>query len=268
MTRTDDSPVPDYRALLSLEGRVFLVVGAGQGNGRQTAHALGQAGAQVVCVDLEPDLAAEVAAEVGGLAVTADVRRAEEVEAAVRTAVKVHGRLDGVADIVGLTRWGPLVESLEEDWDWTFDIVLRHAYHLVRFAAPPMVAAGGGSMVFTASISGLTSAPGHAAYGAAKAAMLSLVRTAAVELRPANVRVNAVAPGGIATPRLLAKYGVRAEEVADGSLEKYARTSDIAAAILFLSSPLAGHITGQALVVDGGGLLRTTLNPPWRQQRA
>jgi NAD(P)-dependent dehydrogenase (short-subunit alcohol dehydrogenase family) len=110
-------------------------------------------------------------------------------------------------------------------------------------------------MSFVASVSGLTSAPQHAAYGAAKAGLLSLVRTAATELGPAGVRVNAVAPGGVLTPRWGPKFSpeIRARTEAVIPLRRMAVPDDIANALLFLSSDLASFITGQVLTVDGGG---------------
>jgi NAD(P)-dependent dehydrogenase (short-subunit alcohol dehydrogenase family) len=254
VTGVDDSPVPSYPDLLRLDGRGFLVVGAGQGIGRQAAHALAQAGARLVCVDNDAGRARAVAAEVAGVASVADARERAEVERAVGEAVGALGRLDGLVDIVGMARWADLLDVADEDWDWTFDIVLRHAFLFSQAAGRAMVEAGGGTMVFVASVSGLTSAPRHAPYGAAKAALMSWVRTLAVELGPRGVRANAVAPGVVWTPRIAAMLGEegRARQAERVPLRRVALPSDIAAAILFLSSDLAGHVNGQTLVVDGG----------------
>lgn len=200
MTSADGSPVPDYGAMLRLDGRTFVVLGAGQGIGRQAAHALASQGAYVVCVDLDERLAGEIAAEVGGTACVADARKASEVERVVDETVGQLGALDGVVDIIGVARWAALVDMPEDDWDWCHDMVVRHAFHVVKYAGRAMSANGRGTMVFVASISGISSAPFHAAYGAAKAGLMSLVRSAAIELRPTDIRVNAVAPGVIATP--------------------------------------------------------------------
>ena len=112
------------------------------------------------------------------------------------------GGLDGVVDIVGMARYANLVELTDEDWNWHFDICLRHAYLAMQLGGRALSAGGGGAMVFVASVSGITSAPRHSAYGAAKAGLMSLVRSGAVELGPAKVRVNAVAPGVVWTPRV------------------------------------------------------------------
>jgi NAD(P)-dependent dehydrogenase (short-subunit alcohol dehydrogenase family) len=112
----------------------------------------------------------------------------------------------------------------------------------------------GGSMVFVASVSGIFSAPRHAAYGAAKAGLMSWVRSLAVELGPKGIRVNAVAPGAVWTPRISKLLGDkgREQQSRNAPLGRVAEPKDIASAILFLSSDLAGYVTGQTLVVDGG----------------
>lgn len=250
----DTAPVPSYPDLLRLEGRRFLVAGAGQGIGRQTAHALATAGARLVCLDADPQAAEHVAGEVGGIAAVADIRERSGVERAVGTAVDAFGGLDGVVDIVGMARYAPLLDATDEDWDWTFGIVLRHAFLLTQVGGRALRDAGGGTMVFVASVSGLTSAPLHAAYGAAKAGLTSLVRTAAVELGGAGIRVNAVAPGVVWTPRVAPILGEagRRQQSDNAPLGRIAEPPDIAAAALFLASDLAGYVSGQVLVVDGG----------------
>ncbi len=251
--------VPDYGSLLRLDGKGFVVLGAGQGIGRQTAHALSSQGARVLCADIDAARAAVVAEEVGGVPWEIDARHATEVQRAVQEAPRQLGDLSGVVDIIGVARWAALVDMDETDWDWCQDMVLRHAFHLVKYAGRALTANGGGTMVFVASISGITSAPFHAAYGAAKAGLLSLVRSAAIELRSAGVRVNAVAPGITATPRAIASRGLTEEDLENGSLETLGRTSDMASAILFLSSGLSRYVTGQSLTVDGGLLTKSPL---------
>src|SRR5262245_42289098 len=110
MSATDGSPVPDYPALLRLDRRGFVVVGAGQGIGRQAAHALTAAGARVVCADLDRDRAAAVAAEVGGTPWVGDVRARDAVERLIAEASRALGRLEGVVDIVGEARFGPFLD--------------------------------------------------------------------------------------------------------------------------------------------------------------
>ncbi len=261
MTRADDTPVPSYGALLRLDGRGVVVVGAGNGIGRQSAHALAQGGARVVCVDNVAELAEDVAAELPdglGIPWTCDARDRAQVEAAVGAATDRLGRIDGLVDIVGMARYSDIFSTSDEDWDWSLDMVLRHAFLFSQVAGRRMAAGGGGAMVFVASVSGLTAAPRHAAYGAAKAALISLVRSLAVELGPSGVRANAVAPGVVWTPRVAKLIGERGREVQAGNapLGKVASTADIASAILFLVSDLSSHVTGQTLVVDGGATVK------------
>jgi NAD(P)-dependent dehydrogenase (short-subunit alcohol dehydrogenase family) len=263
MTTADSSPVPDYLARLRLDGRNFLVVGAGQGMGRQTAHALAQAGAAtVVCVDVEADRADEIATELGthedgtqiGIPWIGDVTTRPEVQRLVAEATTAVGRIDGLVDIVGMARWAGVLDIDDESWDWALDMNLRHAYLLAQEVGRTMVANGGGTMVFIASVSGLTAAPMHAAYGAAKAGLMAWVQSVAVELGPHGVRANAVAPGTILTPRMDAVFtdAQRAANDSNAPLGRMGATPDIAGAALFLSSDLSAYVTGRTLVVDGG----------------
>ena len=254
MTSTDESAVPSYPELLRLDGRGFVVVGAGQGIGRQTCHALAQFGAKVFCIDNVEALAKEVADEIGGVAWAADARDRGEVERSVEAAARELGAIDGLVDIVGMAKYASILETTDEDYDWTFDMVLRHAYLYSQACGRVMAAAGGGTMVFVASVSGITSAPRHAAYGAAKAALMAWIRSLAVELGPSGVRANGVAPGLVWTPRISQYLGDEGRElnVENTPLRRIAEPPDIASAILFLSSDLSSFVTGQTLVVDGG----------------
>src|SRR5581483_2007372 len=128
MTRSDDTPVPDYPARLRLDGRRIIVLGAGQGIGRQTTHALASVGARTFCVDVDPDLAADVAGEVDGVAGVGDATNRADAQRLFDEARDVLGGLDGVVDIIGMARYQLLVDLDDEEWDWNFDIVLRHAF--------------------------------------------------------------------------------------------------------------------------------------------
>ena len=206
------------------------------------------------CIDSVPELADEIAKEVEGVAHVADARDRASVEQAVSTAASALGRLDGLVDIVGMAKYVQLLETTDEDFDWTFGMVLRHAFLFSQAAGRLMAGTGGGSMVFVASVSGISSAPRHAAYGAAKAALMSWVRTLAVELGPQGIRANAVAPGMVWTPRISKFVGEKGKKLNEENtpLGRVAVPTDIASAILFLCSDLASYVTGQTLVVDGG----------------
>jgi NAD(P)-dependent dehydrogenase (short-subunit alcohol dehydrogenase family) len=251
--------VPDFAARARLDGRAAVVIGAGQGIGRHTAHALHAAGAQVAVIDLKPDLAQELAAEVSGLAISADVRDPREIERALQETVAAFGNLYAVADIVGIGKFGPLLDLTGDDWVESYHANLGHAINVVRAFGRYFSEQRDGSIVFIGSISGIGSAPGHAAYGAFKAALHSLVRTAAAELAPSNVRVNAVAPGLTATPRVLMQLS---DTSAVGVLGHLPQAQDIGAAAYFLSSNLARMITGHVLVVDAGQTLKYPVEVP------
>jgi NAD(P)-dependent dehydrogenase (short-subunit alcohol dehydrogenase family) len=253
VTRTDSSPVPDYPGLLRLDGRRFVVLGAGQGIGRQASHALASVGARLACVDQDSDLAGDIAAEVDAVGLSGNAYDRDDMARMFDDADRALGGIDGVVDIIGMARYADLTEMSDEDWHWHFDIVLRHAFLAMQYGGRAMQA-NGGAMVFVASVSGITSAPRHSAYGAAKAGLMSLVRTGAVELGPAGIRVNAVAPGVVWTPRVSGFLGEegRQRNIANTPLRRVAQPADIAAALLFLASDLAAYVTGQTLTVDGG----------------
>jgi 3-oxoacyl-[acyl-carrier protein] reductase len=248
---------------LGLAGRRALVAGAGQGIGRACALALHEAGARVACVDNDADRAAAVAAEVDGVPLVADARRRGEVERVVASTVAELGGLDVCIDIIGEARWGRMLDVTDEDWDASFDLVLRHVFLFGQTAGRVMVDGGtGGAFVAVASVSGLTGAPGHGPYGAAKAGLMALVKTFALELASSGVRVNAVAPGAVLTPRVLERTS--AERLAAGAaaipLGRQAQPEEIARAVAFLASDLASYVTGQTLVVDGGATAQFPLS--------
>jgi 3-oxoacyl-[acyl-carrier protein] reductase len=244
---------------MDLRERAALVVGGGQGIGRATALALARAGANVAVLDLERERADAVAAELGGLGVRAsalagDVTKAADAARAVAEAASALGPLDAVVDIVGSASWGSLLELDDGTWERDFDVNLKQHWYVARAAARAWIAAERpGAYCAVGSVSGLFSAARHGAYGAAKAGLLALVRTAAEEWAPHGIRVNAVVPGSVRTPRIEAAWaeGTIARPTPE-TLARMALPEDVANAALFLVSDLARRITGQALVVDGG----------------
>src|SRR5207237_6871398 len=162
-----------------------------------------------------------------------------DVENTVAEAERQLGRIDGLVDIVGMAKYMDAVDTTDEDWDWTFGMVLRHAFLFAQAAGRSMAASGGGAMVFVASVSGIMSAPRHAAYGAAKAGLMSWVRSLAVELGPSAVRTNAVAPGMVWTPRIsnLAPEELKRRHEENTPLRRVAIPADIHAPLLLLASP-------------------------------
>jgi NAD(P)-dependent dehydrogenase (short-subunit alcohol dehydrogenase family) len=262
MDSFDTSPVPDVAGRLRMDGRRFVVLGGGYGTGRQAAHQLASLGAGVFVVDVDGDRARRVAAEIGPAAAAGagDATDRGQMAGLFAEAGAFLGGVDGVVDVIGVAEWGGVLELSDETWARQHDITLRHAFLALQLGGAAMVAAGGGTAVFVASVSGLVSSANHAAYGAGKAGLLSLVRSAAEELGPLGVRVNAVVPGSVATPRVQAmrEAGLVAPWQDNPSpIGPPAGTADIAAAVVFLSSDLASQITGQGLVVDGGRSIAT-----------
>jgi NAD(P)-dependent dehydrogenase (short-subunit alcohol dehydrogenase family) len=258
MTTADDSPIPDFASMLRLDGRSYVVAGAGMGMGRQTAHALAQAGAaNVVCVDVEQDRAEEIVAELPdgvGVPWVGDVTKREGAARLAADAEEICGRIDGLVDIIGMARWESILDMTDETFDWEIDVNLRHAFLLSQELGRRMIKTGGGTLTFIASVSGLTASPMHAAYGAAKAGLMSWIQSLAIELGPYNVRANAVAPGTILSPRMDAVFTAdqRKANSENAPLGRMGATADIASAALFLTSDLSGYITGRTIVVDGG----------------
>ncbi len=245
-----------YGKQLSLEGRIVAVVGAGAGMGREAARAARSVGATVVCIDRELEFARLVADELGGLALDCDVTDRASVEALFERVESQFGTLHGVIDVVGGAVWHDVLKTTDEVLDRDFAINYRQAVHVIGAASELMKRSGGGAFAFVSSVSGLHGAPRHSAYGAAKAALMSLVRSSAVELAPDGIRVNSVAPGVIMTPRLeetiFSNTEFIAAQAANTPLGRFGDPTEIASVLAFLISPASSYLTGQNIVVDGG----------------
>ena len=249
--------MPDYPGLLRLDGKRFVVLGAGQeSDGRRRTR---RPWARLAVVDVDLDLASDIAAEVDGIGLSGDATDRAHVELLFADATAKLGGIDGVVDIIGMARYATIAEMTDEEWDWHFDIVLRHAFLAMQYGGRAMAASGGGAMVFVASVSGITSAPRHSAYGAAKAGLMSMVRTGAVEMGPSGIRINAVAPGVVWTPRVSGMLGDEGRDLNVGNtpLRRVRNRPDIAAAILFLASDLAARHRSDSRVDGGVGAVRT-----------
>lgn len=249
--------------VVGLRGRHALVVGGGRGIGAATAQLLGAAGAGVFLGDVDEGNLAAMVQDLRAGGVTVDGHACDVTDEAqaidlVDRAVAAGGRLDVVIDIVGMADWRPLFEIDAAAWELELQRNLLHHLFVARRAAARMIEAGhGGTIVLLASVSGLYGAPNHGAYGVAKAGVMSLARTMAQEWGSFGIRVNAVSPDMIATPRLraaLADQGADEHELAQGKnpFSRYGEPHEIAGPLVFLASPLSSFMTGQTLVVDGG----------------
>jgi 3-oxoacyl-[acyl-carrier protein] reductase len=227
------------------EGRVAVVTGGARGIGRGIAERLAGAGAEVHVFDLEAGLPA------GGISFHAvDVSRSASVNAAVAALPRPPLLLVNNA---GITRDRSLVKMSDEEWEAVLDVNLKGAFNVLRALAPGMVAAGYGRVVNVASINGLRGKFGQANYSASKAGLIGLTKTAARELGPKGVTVNAIAPGMVQTEMTLAlaeEHRRRALE--ETVLKRLPEVEDVAAAVLFLLSDAARVITGVVMRVDAG----------------
>lgn len=254
--------------MLGLEGKRALVIGGGRGMGEASALMLAEAGCSVAVLDLEIDRAEKVAAAVAALGrksygFSANVLDAEAVTAAVAEAEQKLGGLDVLVTIVGQALFKPLIDMTAEDWDSEQNRNLRYVFFATRAAAASMIKRKvAGSIVCIASVDGVVGSPGHAAYGAAKAGLISLVKSMAAEWGRDNIRVNAVAPGSITTPRLPEtpeSLAIMRDSVVP--LGRPGTVKEIAGAVTFLASELAGYVTGQTLMVDGGWTAGNIFDP-------
>ena len=248
------------------ENKVVAVTGAAGGIGRDVALRLAREGAAVVAVDLAGAALDETVAQVtaaGGRAVAAaaDVTDEAQVRAYVAAAVDAFGGLDALVNNAGIEGTvGPLTEVDAEMFDRVIAVNLRGVWLGMKHAAPAIAARGGGAIVNTASVAGLGGTPGIVAYGASKWAVIGMTKTAAIELAPQKIRVNAVCPSPVETRMMRAleaginpadPVGTHDAIAASIPLGRYGEPSDVSALMCFLCSDDAVLLTGAAIPIDG-----------------
>lgn len=241
-----------------LENKVSLITGASSGIGEATAKLFSAEGATVIVADIDEANGHRVTEEIGTSAVfcKTNVSQPDEVESMVKFAVERFGRLDILHNNVGTAgSVAPVGEMPVEGWRRAIAVSLSGVFYGMRFALPQMVTQGGGAIVNTASVSGLAADYMLGAYNAAKARVINLTRSAAIEYARKNIRVNAVCPGSIATPRLLRALG---EGQGRRLLEEHhpmgrlGLPEEIARVVLFLVSDDSSFVTGSIVIADGG----------------
>ncbi len=264
---------------MKLAGKVAVITGAASGIGAATARLFVAEGAKVVVGDIQDEVGERFAASLGDNAIYrhCNVAREDQVAGLIAAATQTWGRLDVLYNNAGFVgAQGPFAQITVDDYDLTMDVLLKSVFLGIKHASPIMKEQGSGSIISTASICGLVPDVGTHLYNAAKAAVIMMTKSAALEMAEDNIRVNAICPGFIATQLAAgrelsaiddAENAERLEKVrermADSQpLRRMGDPDDIARMALFLASDDSEWITGTAQVVDGG----LTLGKPWRRQ--
>lgn len=243
---------------MRLAGKVALVTGGARGIGKAICEALAADGAKLAIADILEEVAAGAAAEfvakgVDAKAFVANVAKSADVDKMVDDVIAAFGKVDILVNNAGITRDTLLIRMKEEDWDAVLAVNLKGTFNCIKAVARPMMKARSGKIVNIASVVGIIGNAGQANYSASKAGVIGLTKTAARELAPRSINVNAVAPGFIQT-EMTAHLPEEAKEafLRNIPLHRAGTAQDVAKVVRFLAGDESDYLTGQVICVDGG----------------
>ena len=244
-----------------LAGRVCIVTGGAQGIGEACVRRFAREGAQVVIADIDDARGAALAAELGGVYLHCDVGNKAQVDALVAQTMAAHGRIDVLVNNAGIFKAADFLDMTEADFDAVLRVNLKGAFLMGQAVAREMAKAGRGSIVNMSSVNGVLAIPTIAGYNVSKGGINQLTRVMALSLADKGIRVNAVAPGTVATElaaqAVLTSEEAKARIMSRTPMRRLGEPSEIADTVAYLASDAASYITGEIVVVDGG---RMTLN--------
>ena len=255
------STKPPSTISFGLAGRACIVTGGAQGIGEACIRRFAREGAQVMIADIDDARGTALAAEVNGLYAHCDVGDKAQVDALVAQTLATHGRIDVLVNNAGIFRAADFLDMSEDDFDAVLRVNLKGSFLMGQAVAREMAKAGKGSIVNMSSVNAVLAIPTIASYNVSKGGINQLTRVMALSLADRGIRVNAVAPGTIAT-ELAAKAVLTSDEakariMSRTPMRRLGEPAEIADTVAFLASDAASYITGEIVVVDGG---RMTLN--------
>ncbi len=241
-----------------LAGKRVVITGAARGIGAAIAERFAAEGASVAVLDILDEAGRDTAERIGGQYLSIDLRDAEATRAGIEAAISALGGVDVLVNNAGVLKFSPLLEMSVDDWDLSFTVNTRAMLVTTQAAATAMIAAGGGGTIINmASMAGKTGGAGQGHYAASKAAVIALTRVTALELGASGITANCLCPGYVLTEMGAATR--TEEDVAEWSsyspLGRLGQPDDVAGVALFLASPAASYLTGQAINVTGGMIM-------------